>query len=335
MSKKSFWALGLVLLWGGAAWAEPAPANSPAMDATELAASPGAAETAQTAATAEPKEGPGAAPAASDAARSEAPRLPWQEGPRDLKLPNDLQIQLPSGYLWLGPKESDALLKRMGNLHNEDVLGMMTTAGEGQWFVVVSYEASGYVKDDEKIDANELLSAMREGVAESNKERMEAGFAEWHVDGWQEEPHYDQSSHRLIWSLTISDKDGASVNYSTRLLGRRGYASLNLVTDPATITKDKPHAAVLLAATSFAPGSRYEDFDASTDEVAEYGLAGLILAGAGVGAAKFAKVGLFAGLWKVILSVLVAGKKLVIVAVAGGAALVAKLFGKKASVAEE
>jgi uncharacterized membrane-anchored protein len=328
MSKKSFWALGWVLLWCGTAWAEqPAPANAPATDATELAASPGAAESAA------PNEG--AAPAASEAARSDAPRLPWQEGPRELRLPNDIRVQLPSGYLWLGPKESDALLKRMGNLHNEDVLGMMTTAGEGQWFVVVSYEASGFVKDDEKIDANELLTAMREGVAESNKERREAGFTEWHVDGWQEEPHYDQSSHRLIWSLTISDKEGASVNYSTRLLGRRGYASLNLVTDPATITKDKPHAAVLLAATSFAPGSRYEDFDASTDEVAEYGLAGLILAGAGVGAAKFAKVGLFAGFWKLILSALVAGKKLIIVVVAGGAALVGKLLRKQPSVSEE
>lgn len=39
-------------------------------------------------------------------------------------------------------------------------------------------------------------------------------------------------------------------------------------------------------------GERYEDFNASTDKISEYGLTGLILGGAGLAVAK--KVGLLA-----------------------------------------
>jgi uncharacterized membrane-anchored protein len=69
----------------------------------------------------------------------------------------------------------------------------------------------------------------------------------------------------------------------------------------------------------FNEGHRYADFIPGTDKVAEYGIAALIAGGI---AAK-------AGLFKVLLGVLIAAKKLVIVAVVAIAAFLRKLFGRK------
>jgi uncharacterized membrane-anchored protein len=73
------------------------------------------------------------------------------------------------------------------------------------------------------------------------------------------------------------------VNYNTYALGREGYISLNFVTDLKDLPAQKPDAQALLGALEFSEGKRYEDFNSSTDHVAEYGLAALVL---GVGAKK-------------------------------------------------
>jgi uncharacterized membrane-anchored protein len=132
-----------------------------------------------------------------------------------------------------------------------------------------------------------------------------------------------------VWALVVSDPDGKSVNYNTRILGRRGFVSVNLVTDPDKLGAFKHHATALLGGTGFGTGARYEDFDASTDKVAEYGLAGLVMAGAGLGAAKLAKVGLLAKFSKVIIAAVIAGKKFIVIALLALGALAKKLFAKK------
>ncbi len=73
------------------------------------------------------------------------------------------------------------------------------------------------------------------------------------------------------------------------------------MSSPERIAAEKTNAAALLAATSFKPGARYEDFNKKTDKVAEYGLMGLIAGGVGLAALKVAKVGLIAGLFKYLL----------------------------------
>jgi uncharacterized membrane-anchored protein len=98
------------------------------------------------------------------------------------------------------------------------------------------------------------------------------------------------------------------------------------VDSPEQIEASKPQANLLLASTHFNSGARYEDFQASTDKVAEYGLAGLVLGGAGLGAAK---LGLLAKLGKVLLGVLVVGKKFIVVVVVAAAALLRRLFARK------
>jgi uncharacterized membrane-anchored protein len=213
--------------------------------------------------------------------------------------------------------EADRLLQKQGSFNNQATLGVVVSADEKQsWEVVIDYEAAGYVKDDEKIDADALIKSFREGATEQNKQREAHGFPPLTVGEWTEAPRYDRATHRLIWALPAISTRGTTINYNTRVLGRRGYVSLDLLSSPETIGADKPIAGTLLAATTFKQGARYEDFNAKTDKVAEYGLMGLILGGAGI--AAVAKGGLFAGL----LKILVAGGKFI---AAGAIALFAGL----------
>src|SRR5262249_51775175 len=141
----------------------------------------------------------------------------------------------------------------------------------------------GYIKDDEAKDwkADELLQNLKDGAEESNKDRAARGFPEMQVIGWIEKPTYDAATHRLVWSLLSKNKgdpDNATkgINYNTYALGRDGYFSLNLLTDSQRIGTDKAVARELLAALAYNPGKGYEDFDASTDRVAVYGIAALV-----------------------------------------------------------
>jgi uncharacterized membrane-anchored protein len=268
------------------------------------------------------------APSADSATLQQPPQQPWQHGPAHIELGNELGLDLPDGYMFLPPGAAVKVLEQMGNFHNDGVLGLAASVREdADWAVVIRYDAEGYIEDDETIEAGELLSSLREGLDETNDERVERGFKALSLDGWAEPPHYDRAQHHLVWALIVSDADGKSVNYNTRVLGRRGFASLNLVTDPADLAAYKPDAAKLLENTRFAPGARYEDFDASSDKTAEYGLAGLIAAGAGLGAGKLVKIGLLAKFWKVILVGLAAGKKVIVLALVGAGAYLKKVLG--------
>lgn len=263
---------------------------------------------------------PGGAPAEPEE------QFHWQQGPKTIQLGHEIELALPGNRVFLGMPEADKFLRKLGSFNNAGTLGLVLDP-QGDWIVVIDYEEEGHVKDDEKIDAPELLKAIREGTEEANKERVQNGFPELHVGDWSEQPHYDKGAHHLVWALPATSTRGTSINYNTRVLGRRGVVSLNLVTSDKSFAVDRPHAAELLAATTFKKGARYEDFDKKTDKVAEYGLMGLILGGAGLGAAKLVKLGLFAKFWKVLLGIFIAGKKLVIAFFVLVAAGVKKIFG--------
>ncbi len=275
---------------------------------------------------------------AEQAENAEAPTTSppeWQTGPKKVSLGHDIEVNLPDGYAYLPPGPASKLLEKNGSFHNENLLGLITSNDpKEEWFVVTRFEDSGFVKDDEKIDADELLSDLRDGAEEANKERKERGFDALTVEGWSEPPRYDSAKHQLVWALIVSHAEGKSVNFNTRVLGRRGYVSLNLVTDPALLSQYRARAATLLSATQFGSGARYEDFNEKTDKVAEYGLAGLVLAGAGLGAAKMVKLGLLAKFSKVIIGALIAGKKLIVAGLIALGALLKRFFGGRRDKAE-
>lgn len=267
---------------------------------------------------------------ADEAEAGDQPRYHPVQGPSHVALGHELSLDLPEGFYFLAKKEADEMMRRFGNQDDPSLLGVILRP-DSSWIVTVSFDAEGYIKDEdgEKLDADEILSAIREGTEEGNKYRVEHGFKPMHVDGWSEPPRYERKAHHLVWAVKGSDADGTSINYNTRILGRRGYASLNLIDDPEKLAQSKLEAATLLGVTHFDPGARYEDFDEKSDRVAEYGLAALVAGGAGAAALKLAKVGILAKFGGKLLALLIAGKKAIIAALVALAAGAKRLFRKK------
>lgn len=238
-------------------------------------------------------------------------------------------LDIGTAYDFYGPEDAGKILTKIwGNPPEsaEGVMGLVMKAGSSPvsdaWGAVVSYEATGYVSDEDaaKTDYTELLDSMREGEAESNKQRKESGYPEIHLAGWAEQPGYDQANHSVVWArdLKFSDSQVDTLNYDVRSLGRGGVLSLNLVSSMPHLAEVKAAAHEFASHAAFDPGARYADFDPSLDKKAEYGIGGLVAAGAGVVVAK--KLGLLALMLKFI-------KPLLIAVVAGFAAFKNKLKG--------
>lgn len=227
----------------------------------------------------------------------EAARAVAKNGPADVALKDQATLKLPEGFVFIPQPQADQMMKAMGNGADTQRIGLIFPKGSDA-FVVARYFDSGYVKDEEAKDwnADELLTGVKEGTEAGNKERAELGIAPMEIVGWVQPPSYDAATHRLVWSIESKDKDepaGAvhGINYNTYVLGREGYLSLNLVTSMDKISADRSIADTLLKATAFNSGKSYGDFNASTDKVAEYGIAALI---AGVAAKKLGFLALIA-----------------------------------------
>ena len=306
---KSVWVLGVVgvLFFGAVPVAHAQAADAPAAAADK-----------------------GAPPADSAAGAAPAQRLPWQPGPKPLDLGHGIKLDLPEGNAFLAQPDAGKLMEKMGNLHNDDMLGLVVSTNDAdEYLVTLDYEDTGHIKDDESLYSKDLLDSIREGEEEYNAERKKLGFNAIHAAGWDEEPHYDKQKHQLIWGLLVEAADGGSINYNTRILGRTGFVSLNLLTDKQHLAQYKPAGSLLLSKTSFESGKRYEDFNSSTDKVAEYGLTGLVLGGAGLGLAKIAKIGLLAKFGKGLIALLIAGKKAIVAGAIALGAAIKSLFKKK------
>jgi uncharacterized membrane-anchored protein len=218
-------------------------------------------------------------------------------GPKDVSLIDQAALKLPAGYFFVPQAEGARVLRALGNVVNDASLAglVVGTGPNDEWIVVIRYIKEGYIKDDDakNWNADELLKNLRDGAEETNKDRIARGFPEMQVIGWLQPPNYEAATHRLVWSVLAKDKGEAdnatkSINYNTYALGRDGYFSLNLLTNSERIAGDKAVAHELLGDLAYNAGKRYEDFSASTDRIAEYGLMAL------VGGVAAKKLGLFA-----------------------------------------
>jgi len=225
-------------------------------------------------------------------------------GPTTVDLGRDLaMLNVGADYYFVDADNTKKLMQALGNPPSGGELGTVIPKSTAEWFVVVEYENTGYVKDEQgtSLDANALLESIRKGTEHSNAKRTLSGHPAMHVLGWVEKPHYDTLNKRLVWALS-GRADGADhevVNFNTRVLGRHGIISVVLVTDRESFERDRAFVPDLIGGISFKPGKRYEEFVKGTDKVAEYGLAALVAGGAGVAVVKAAQMGLLARFWKV------------------------------------
>lgn len=226
----------------------------------------------------------GMAQAQPNALEQELRSLEWQRGPGEGRIGDKATIRIPEGYAFLDARNTRRFLEIMGNPPTDHHYTFVPTSLS--WFAVFNFDASGYVKDDEKIDPDELLSIMKKSDGPANKERKRLNLEALHTDGWQVPPHYDLETKRLEWGTRLrTESNETIVNYTSRLLGRSGVMSAILVSDPRTLTADVLEFKAALQGFNYVPGEKYSEFKAG-DKVAQYGLTALIVGGAAAAAAK-------------------------------------------------
>ena len=256
---------------------------------------------------------------ADDTNAPTGPKIDWIVGPTRASLKDIAELQVPEGFRLANPKDTRALLERMGNPTSGAELGFLIPDSK-DWFVVFEFMPTGYIKDDDKdkLDADAMLKSIREGTEQANQRRRKMGSPELHVTGWAQPPKYN-----LEWAVSAESEGSPVVNYNTRILGRKGVMEVNLVVEPDKLAATMPAYKAALKNYDFKMGEKYAEYRAG-DKVAKYGLAALVTGGAAVVAVK---TGLFAGL----ILFLKKGWKLVAVGIAACVSFIKKLFTGKST----
>jgi uncharacterized membrane-anchored protein len=251
---------------------------------------------AQQNAPAQKPSAPAEAPSPQDVLWAQLGKLDWKLGPTQGDIAGTATIVVPKGSVFLSSADTRRFLELLGNLGTDD--GFTFAPGDLSWFTVFSFDPSGHVTDDEKIDPDELLAILKKSNVAGNEERKRRGLETLVLEDWVVTPHYDIQTKRLEWGTRLRQASGeVTANYSIRLLGRTGVMSALVVSDPSSLDKDVKSFKTALAGFDFNSGQKYSEFRTG-DKVAEYGLTALIVGGA---AAAAAKSGAFKSLGKFIV----------------------------------
>ena len=232
--------------------------------------------------------------------------IDWQRGPVTAKLGEIAEIEIPEGYRFTDKAGAEKVLQATHNLISGQELGAIVSNDSG-WFMIFEFEDTGYVKDDDKLDADAILKSITENTENANQQRSKRGWRPIHVTGWQTAPFYDPQTHNLTWASLVKGDNPAeegSVNHSVRILGRKGTMNVDLVASPTEYAATTGNFATLMSGFHFTDGNRYSDFTKG-DKMAEYGLTALIVGGGAAVALKTGLLGklgiLLLKLWKVII----------------------------------
>jgi uncharacterized membrane-anchored protein len=261
-------------------------------------------------------------------ARQIANGLTYQQG--NITLKDGLAtIQLQPNFRYLNPADTEAVLSKIWS--NPPLakapLGMLVPAGfdplsADSWAVIISYDEDGHVADDDatKINYDTLLTQMKEGTREASQQRVQQGYKAIELVGWAAPPRYDAATHKMYWAKEIKfgESDEHTLNYNIRILGRQGVLVLNAVATMPQLAMVEQATPDILSMVNFKDGSRYADFNPSTDKLATYGLAALVAGGIA------AKAGLFKVLWVGLL----AAKKFVIMGLVALGAFFKRVWAK-------
>ncbi len=256
---------------------------------------------------------------AQDSKTPARPKIPWQDGPMVGQLGNVAEIRLPAGYRFTAKEGTLQLLERTQNPASGSELGAIIPIVEDKsdfWFLIFEFNEVGYVKDDEKgkLDADAIFESLRSGTEQGNEVRQQKGWKPFHLSGWSKPPFYDEKTHNLTWAVRGKAEGSGeeSVNYSTRILGRKGTMNVDLVLSTGQLDKAVASFENVMSGFSFTTGQKYSEFR-SGDKIAAYGLTALV---AGTAGALALKSGLLAKFWK-----------LIVVGLAALAGMIKRFFG--------
>jgi uncharacterized membrane-anchored protein len=261
---------------------------------------------------------PSASLAEDDEKGGKQHKINWTKGPATGSLEGWAEINVPDGYILANGKDTRALMVAMGNIVSGNEVGFLAPTNIA-WFIVFEFDEVGYIKDDEKKDlqAESMLKNIQASTEESNKIRRGNGHPGITIIGWEKEPHYNEQTHNLEWSIRAKDDNNEMIlNHNTRLLGRKGVMKATLVVAPDKLPEVLPDFNSRIAEFQFKSGQKYSEFRQG-DKIAKYGLAALVAGGA---AAVAVKTGLLQKLLKPL-----------IIAAAAAGIWIKKLFSRKKS----
>jgi len=242
-------------------------------------------------------------------------------------------IEVPEDFVFIDKAQTKKLLiQYWGNEENalDHVLGAMIPATVECFYqtpvaFVISYDDSGYVKDDDasSIDYDELLKEMQNAAIESNKSKPEE--RRHTIKGWAVPPSYNKKEHVLLWARTLSFGGHETVNYDMRILGKEGFVSINGVLDLEDVPEAERYGNAMIGSLHYDKGYAYSDFDPKKDRVSGWTIGGLVAGSILAKSGLLAKLGiLLLKFWKLLVLVFV-----------GVIAAVAKLFKRRNDEEEE
>ncbi len=228
--------------------------------------------------------------------------IPWEPGPTIGTVGSESKVEVAEHCLFTDEAGARRFLELTENPPTGIEKAVLYCEGElgDAWFVLFSFDPSGYVRDDEgrNLDADAILESVRRGTSNSNKQRRSLGWDTLAIDGWVRRPYYDASTNNLTWAIQArAQDDEPTINHSVRLLGRNGVMHVDLVTGPGEMDMALPTFDAMVASHQFLPGRRYWEWTEG-DRVASYGLTALVAGGAGAVAMK---TGFLAKFWKLLL----------------------------------
>lgn len=225
-----------------------------------------------------------------------------------ISLENGLaEIDIPENYKFLNAEQSKYVLTDLWGNPPSEVLGLLFPKNINPiddnftYAVEVTYSSDGYIDDEDAkdLDYDNLLEEMQDDTSASNPERKELGYPEMELIGWASKPFYDADEKKLHWAkeLSFEGEEINTLNYNIRVLGRKGYLNLNAIGTIDILPEFKKDVDEILNSVHFTDGNKYADFNPEIDEVAAYGIGGLI---AGKLLAKAGFFALILKFWKII-----------------------------------
>jgi len=244
------------------------------------------------------------APPGSTSPEQQVAALGWLKPGSIGRVADKAEFRVKEGYAFLGAADTDKFLQLNGNPPQGGHSYTIASTSKN-WFGILSFAGEGYIKDDEKIDADALLKALKEQNVAGNEEKKKKGYQTLALEGWFFAPRYDQETKRLEWGTRLRAEDNSAVvNVSTKILGRSGYTHAILVSAPETMEADLADFKLALKNFEYVPGEKYSEWKEG-DKIAAYGLGALVLGGAaavatskgGLKVILLAAAAAVAGLW--------------------------------------
>ncbi|MEO0570568.1 MAG: DUF2167 domain-containing protein [Bacteroidota bacterium] len=195
-------------------------------------------------------------------------------------------LQVPEGFKYLDGAQSNRVLTELWGNPPEETMGLLfpndskVMGDDFTYAIEITYSEDGYIDDEdaEEIDYDELLETMKEDTKEQNEYRRKMGYGAIEMIGWASKPFYDSNTKKLHWAkeLRFEGENENTLNYNIRILGRKGYLNMNAISYMEYLPLVRKNIDNIIASAEFTPGNRYSDFNPDLDEVAAYGVGGLI-----------------------------------------------------------